>query len=146
MTAHLRRLAELTRGESLSLLAGVAYGRVVFTARALPAIRPVNHVVDDGDVIIRTHLGTALGCAAEDRMVVAYEADAIDPVARVGWSVVVTGVARLITDQHDLARYERLLQPWVDQPIDHTVRISADLVTGFRLVDGANPPPHRPAP
>jgi hypothetical protein len=30
----------------MSLLASVPLGRIVFTARALPAIRPVSHLVD----------------------------------------------------------------------------------------------------
>jgi hypothetical protein len=44
---------ELDRGEAMRLLASV-YGRVVFTQNALPAIRPMNHLVDEGRVIIRT--------------------------------------------------------------------------------------------
>ena len=41
-----RVFKELTANESMRLLASVAVGCVVFTDRALPAIRPVNHLVD----------------------------------------------------------------------------------------------------
>ena len=41
---------ELERAEAMRLLASIGYGRVVFTLNALPAIRPVNHLVDDGRV------------------------------------------------------------------------------------------------
>ncbi|MFF4604795.1 pyridoxamine 5'-phosphate oxidase family protein [Streptomyces sp. NPDC001339] len=122
--------------EALRLLAGVPMGRVVFTRHALPAIRPVNHIVDDGDIVIRTHADAALAAhtrQADPGAVVAYEADAIDPVTHLGWSVVVTGYASLITEPHALARYERLLRPWVDHAMDRAVRIRPGLITGFRL-------------
>ena len=51
-----RRLIELSRAESLRRLAGVSLGRIVFTERSLPAIRPIIHVVDGGAVIVRTRL------------------------------------------------------------------------------------------
>jgi hypothetical protein len=43
-----RRLTELPRQESLRLLGGVPFGRIVYTVRALPAIVPVRHLVDSG--------------------------------------------------------------------------------------------------
>lgn len=134
---------ELTRAESLQRLGSVPFGRVVFTDQALPAIRPVNHVVDDGRVVIRSHAGAAITAAAERGVVVAYEADAIDPERRMGWSVVVTGMARLVRDPVALCRYQRLLQPWVDQPADQVIAISTDLVTGFALTHA---PAERPEP
>ncbi|MFC5905881.1 pyridoxamine 5'-phosphate oxidase family protein [Streptacidiphilus monticola] len=127
------RVGELSREEAWRLLGSVSYGRVVFSHRALPAIRPVNHLVDDGCVVIRTHRGAALLGPAQDRAVVAYEADALDPVARSGWSVVVTGVATLVTDPEELRRYQEALQPWMGGEMEHVVRIRADLVTGYRL-------------
>jgi len=51
----------------------------------------------------------------EPDVVVAYEADEIDPIRHSGWSVVVTGRARTVTDPDRVARYEQLLQPWVDE-------------------------------
>jgi nitroimidazol reductase NimA-like FMN-containing flavoprotein (pyridoxamine 5'-phosphate oxidase superfamily) len=118
-------LTALPPEECMSLLASVPFGRVVFTRRALPAIRPVNHLVDGGDVILRTHLGSDT--------VVAYEADALDPGTRTGWSVVITGIARLVTDPDDRSRYHALLHPWVDGPHDSVVRISPGLVTGYTV-------------
>lgn len=134
--AHPRRLVELDRGEALHLLAGAGFGRVVFTFKALPAIRPVNHLVDGDLVIIRTRSSakiiTMVGKAAET--VLAYQADQIDPQTRLGWSVVVTGIGRTITEPESVARYERLLAPWVDRDMDTVIGIRADIVTGFRLV------------
>ena len=131
-----RQLVELDRATALTLLAGVDYGRVVFTSRALPAIRPVNHVVDAGDVIIRTHLGAAITDAVDGNgVVVAYEADEIDSRRRLGWSVVVTGYARPVTDEAALARFETALTPWVDMAMNAIIRIHSEIVTGFRLIE-----------
>ena len=99
----------------------------------------MNHLIDAGDVIIRTHLGAGVMAAAADGMVVAYEADLIDPESRLGWSVVVTGVARIVVEPDEVARYRRLLKPWVDtgHARDQVIRIRPDIVNGFRLGAGA---------
>ncbi|MGW3208879.1 pyridoxamine 5'-phosphate oxidase family protein [Streptomyces sp. NPDC001135] len=132
-----RRSRELDSDEALRLLGSVSFGRIVFTRQALPTVRPVNHVLDNGDIVIRTHEGAALtaraGQADGQGVVVAYEADSIDPDTHLGWSVVVTGYAHLVTDSHELARYEELLSPWVNQAMDYAVRIRPDLITGVRL-------------
>ena len=127
------RMVELPTAEALRLLAGVAWGRVVFSHRALPAVRPVNHILDDGHIVIRAHSGAAVLDPAGSGAVVAYEADQLDETDRTGWSVIVTGTATLVRDPDQLARYERLLDPWMDGAMEHVVRISPDIVTGFRL-------------
>ncbi|MBQ0895220.1 pyridoxamine 5'-phosphate oxidase family protein [Micromonospora purpureochromogenes] len=132
-----RNLRELSAEECLTLLGSVSLGRIVFTDKALPAIRPVNHILDDGSVIIRSHLGGGLASAVDSGrgVVVAYEADMIDPVERLGWSVVVTGFARLLADSREVARYGRALQPWVSMAMDCVIRIEPHIVVGYRLVD-----------
>lgn len=132
----MRRLVELDQDEALALLAGVAFGRIVFTSRALPAIRPVNHLVDHGEIIIRTHLGGVISDAIGGTgVVVAYEADEIDARERLGWSVVATGYARPITDPDDVTRFEASLTPWVDRALDTVIRIRPEIITGFRLIE-----------
>ncbi|GGN79775.1 hypothetical protein GCM10011579_064620 [Streptomyces albiflavescens] len=132
------RRIDLDRAEALRLLGSVSLGRIVFTRQALPTIRPVNHVLDDGDIVIRTHEGAALTSQARHAdhtgVVVAYEADVIDPDTHLGWSVVVTGYARLVTDPGELDRIRAMLEPWAAQPgMDHAVRIHPDLITGVLL-------------
>ncbi|MFI6654855.1 pyridoxamine 5'-phosphate oxidase family protein [Streptomyces sp. NPDC050523] len=132
-----RRSIELDTREAIRLLGSVSVGRVVFTRHALPTVRPVNHVLDDGDIVIRTHDGAALTSrtreAGSSGVVVAYEADTIDPATHLGWSVVATGYAHLVTDPRELARIHLLLHPWVEQTMDYAVRIRPDLVSGIRL-------------
>lgn len=127
------RLAELTRPESLRLLDQVPIGRIVYTVRALPAIVPVSHLVDNGMVVVRSHVGGE--CAGS---VVAYQADEIDVAARLGWSVTVTGVARRVLDPEEVAGYEARLTPLVDAEGVETIRIYPEIVTGYRLVNGSN--------
>jgi hypothetical protein len=125
----LRRLAELTRPESLRLLGGAPFGRIVYTIRALPAIVPVRHLVDNGMVVVRTHVGA--DCAGA---VVAFQADDIDPVAESGWSVTVTGVARRVLDADEMLRYESMLEPFVDMPNVEVIKIYPEIVSGYELV------------
>ena len=127
---------KLDRVEAMRLLASVAYGRVVFTLNALPAIRPVNHLVDDGQIIIRTRLTTAISAAVRSAggtgLIVAYEADSFDHESRSGWSVVVTGRAHAVTDRGQVSRYEQLLHPWVNQA-NNVLAIEPGIVTGLRI-------------
>lgn len=133
-TEDMARITQpLPRYEALRLLKGAKIGRLVFSHQALPAVRPVNHVLLDDRVIIRTHTGAALLGPARDGAVVAYEADEFDTERRVGWSVVVTGEARLVRDPDLQQRYQDALEPWIGGDMTHTVSISLDLVTGCRI-------------
>jgi hypothetical protein len=116
-----RRMRTVEREEALRLLGSVPYGRIVFTERALPAVRTVTHIVDGGDVVVRTHAGVV-------GQVVAYEADSVGEGPRLEWSVVVVGMAEEARAE-EVDRYERLLPPMVDGPASRVVRIRPELVT-----------------
>lgn len=143
-----RQMIEIGRAESLALLGHVSLGRIVFTQNALPTIRPVNHLLDRGQIVIRTHAGAALTLQTEragnSGVVVAYEVDDIDPDTHLGWSVIATGYARLVTNQRELAFYQNALEAWVDRSLDCVVRVNPLMVTGFRLASMY--PPHRETP
>ena len=138
-----RQAIELTEGECWQLLASVSIGRVVFTHRAMPAIRPVNHFVDGRKIIIRTHNGAAIASRAMEEAgrqgarhgsVVCYEADDLDPVRHTGWSVIATGLARLVTDPADVARYTAATEPWIAGEMNQVVAIEPGFLSGLRLV------------
>ncbi len=136
-----RQMKELTRQEAMRRLGSVQLGRIVFTHHAMPAIRPVNHLVDDGQVIIRSHEGSAIVTVASagPGTVVAYEADEIDSATRTGWSVVVTGLARLVDDAQQAARYRETPRPWVAGQMSYVIRIDPQVVTGFELIPDEPP-------
>ncbi|HEX9031839.1 MAG TPA: pyridoxamine 5'-phosphate oxidase family protein [Streptosporangiaceae bacterium] len=132
-----RWLQQLSRSKALDLLSSVKIGRLVFTHQALPAIRPVNHLVEAESIIVRATAGAAItAAAARSGAVVAYEADSIDAETQLGWSVIVVGTARLLTDEIASARYRSRLQPWLSGAVDDVITISADVVTGYRMVAG----------
>ena len=142
----LRRLETLTRDEALRLVASVSVGRLVFTHLALPAVRPVPHLVDGPRIVIRAELGSAITAAVgvEGGTVVAYEADAIEPAQYLGWSVVVVGRASPLTDEAECARFRERLLPWVTGAKDDIIAIRTDMVDGFRIVSGPARSPAAP--
>ena len=128
---------ELERQECMLLLAKAPVGRIVHTRQALPAVLPVNFALDtDGAVLVRTSAASEL-VRAIDGAVVAFEADEVDAAAHSGWSVVVTGPARVITDPAEHARLSRTgPSSWVPFPREVFVRIEPELVTGRELTAG----------
>ncbi|MFD7835017.1 pyridoxamine 5'-phosphate oxidase family protein [Streptomyces sp. NPDC059761] len=133
-------MEELRADEALQLLGTAELGRIVFTLHALPAVRPVNHVLDAGDIIVRVQDGSTLAALLATQqgagVVVAYEADDIDPGEHLGWSVVATGYATAVTDPEEIERYVHLLEPWAAGSASGAIRIRPDLITGFRLREG----------
>jgi Pyridoxamine 5'-phosphate oxidase len=71
------------------------------------------HVVDGGDVIIRSQgRSPVISPVSAGEVVLAYEAGAVDPRTLRGWSVTVTGSAALVGDVEEMARYDRVLPRW----------------------------------
>ncbi|MEU6786824.1 pyridoxamine 5'-phosphate oxidase family protein [Nonomuraea angiospora] len=135
-----RNLKELSAADSLRRLAGVPLGRVVFTRHALPAVRPVNHVVTDGQIVIRSSAGTILSAeVAAFEAVVAFEADELDVEERLGWNVVVTGFAQLVQDPGEAARLKSMIKPWMTGQLDQVIRIRPQIITGYELVPATVP-------
>jgi nitroimidazol reductase NimA-like FMN-containing flavoprotein (pyridoxamine 5'-phosphate oxidase superfamily) len=124
----------LSREECLRLLATVPVGRVAVSVGALPAILPVNFAVLGDDIVFRTAPGSKLDAAVRNA-VVAFEADAYDPVYHTGWSVLVTGVAEEVTDPATVRAVGQLpLEPWaLDGLADHVVRIRTEVISGRRI-------------
>jgi nitroimidazol reductase NimA-like FMN-containing flavoprotein (pyridoxamine 5'-phosphate oxidase superfamily) len=128
---------ELGRQECLDRLGGAPIGRVVHTRDALPAVLPVIFCLDaESAVVLRTSADSELARSI-DGAVVAFEADAVDAAGHAGWSVVVTGLALVVSDpaEHDLLTRTGP-RSWVTSPHDVFIRIDAELVTGRELVGG----------
>ena len=129
---------DLTREECLALLPSVPVGRLVFTEHALPAVVPVNFVLHQGRVIIRTGATSSLGAAVRNA-VVALQADDINRDSRCGWSVTVTGRAYQVTDPAQLEQIDELpLVSWAGRQ-EHVIAVPVDLVTGRRVGTGPGP-------
>jgi uncharacterized protein len=123
----------LDRAESLRLLAGVPVGRLIFTINALPVVRPVNFALADGLILLRTAADTTVARKVDD-MIVAFEADELDPATCSGWSVTVTGRAAVVAHPATIARYQKVpLEPWAPGVRDQFVTITTELVEGLRV-------------
>jgi len=140
-----RAIEELAPAECLRLLASVPVGRVGVTIDALPAVLPVNFVVNGGAVVFRTVPGTKLDTATAGA-VVAFEADDYGTETSSGWSVLVRGVARELTGPDELATAHALpLESWAwDGGADRFVRIEPTVLTGRRVVGRDATPRNHP--
>lgn len=126
-------LEVLSSDECLVLAGTVSIGRIVFTDRALPAVQPVNFVLDNGCVIIRTTEGTKLA-AATRHAIVAFEVDDFDSNAQAGWSVTLVGRAEPVRDPAESDRLAGLpLRSWASGARVRFIRIIPELVNGRRL-------------
>lgn len=126
-------LVVLEPDECMRLMATAPVGRIVFTEQALPAVQPVNFLVHEGAIVIRTNEGSKLAAAAEGA-IVAFEADEIDPATHTGWNVTVVGPASVVSDPDAVAELSALpLQPWAPGVRDRFIRIEAKRVSGRRL-------------
>ncbi|WP_433136122.1 pyridoxamine 5'-phosphate oxidase family protein [Actinomadura nitritigenes] len=119
--------------ECRDLLRHAEVGRIVFTHNALPAIQPVNYVLDGDDVVFRTSRTSRLATAASGA-IVAFEIDAFDVGARTGWSVVAIGPARRVSAPGEIAALERLdLRAWAPGQRDQFVRLRPEMLSGRRI-------------
>jgi nitroimidazol reductase NimA-like FMN-containing flavoprotein (pyridoxamine 5'-phosphate oxidase superfamily) len=122
-----------SREECLALVASVPIGRVVYTDQALPAIAPMNFVLDGDEVVVHIGAGSTLAAAIRDA-VVAFQVDDFDSDTTTGWSVTITGRARLVDGGEEATRLSRLpLRPWVPTKNGEFIRIPARHVGGHRL-------------
>jgi nitroimidazol reductase NimA-like FMN-containing flavoprotein (pyridoxamine 5'-phosphate oxidase superfamily) len=125
---------ELDRQDCLELLREECVGRVALTARALPIVLPVNFAVLDGDIVWRSAQGTKLNDASTG-FVVAFEVDHYEPDHKRGWSVMIQGLAHVITDSDQLDRAKQLpLEPWALEGVaDRFVCLVPNIATGRRI-------------
>lgn len=122
----------LSEDVCLDLLSREEVGRIAVSVSALPAIFPVNYRLVDGDVLFLTGDGLKATAAIEGA-VVGFEVDHIDPEHRTGWSVLIVGQARLVSDRERKAMGELHLSPWAGGNKTHLVRIHPEFVSGRRI-------------
>lgn len=131
MTNDPHAMSILSATECWDLMAGSALGRLVTSVDGNPAIFPVNFAVQDRTILFRTALGTKLVSAAINNNVL-FEVDGYGPSE--GWSVIVSGVARSIRSDEDIAGAEQAeLKPWTGWEKQHFVRIRPRGITGRRF-------------
>jgi nitroimidazol reductase NimA-like FMN-containing flavoprotein (pyridoxamine 5'-phosphate oxidase superfamily) len=129
-------LEELEREECFVLLERPTLGRLAVVGDdRRPYVFPVNFVVHNETIVFRTDVGTKLHLALGQW--VAFECDGVDSVYHTGWSVLVSGIAEVVTTRAEIAELERLpLGVWCAGPKPTWVRLRPMGVSGRRI------PPH----
>ncbi|RKN11978.1 helix-turn-helix domain-containing protein [Streptomyces radicis] len=136
------RVTELGPAECHRLVAAHHIGRVAAATPQGPAIVPVVYAVVGGAIVFRATPGTGAS-AAGDADETAFEVDHLDEDATAGWSVLLVGRARRITDPGEGERLaervaERLRErgaaggPWAPERDAVWVRLRPARVTGWR--------------
>ncbi len=121
------------REQCLELLHQGGVGRLALRGVEAPELRPVNFVLRDEQLIIRTGDGSILE-AARAREAAGFEIDDIDRLEHTGWSVVATGkLSELEPNSENLALP---LRPWASGDRDFFVAVSLNRVTGLRIPPG----------
>ncbi|WP_349362123.1 pyridoxamine 5'-phosphate oxidase family protein [Streptomyces sp. H27-C3] len=131
--AYHPELLELSRDECRALLGTHGVGRVAVTTSEGPAVVPVNYLVTDDDVAFRTAPGAAPAAAAGNE--VAFEVDHIDDALSQGWSVLVVGEARAVTDPVAAQVLDEMARstPWAGGDRALWITITPVRVTGRRI-------------
>ncbi len=128
----------LTPDECRRLLASHAVGRLGVVRGGYPLIFPVNYIMHDERVVVRTDAGAKLQSARYHR--VSFEIDEFDSTSLGGWSVLVQGFATELTEDEPLHRDYRALtlQPWAPGERNRILVVTPVSLTGRRIVGPAN--------
>ncbi|MDP6979996.1 MAG: pyridoxamine 5'-phosphate oxidase family protein [Myxococcota bacterium] len=123
----------LTRDECLELLRGTATGCLALATDGAPRLRPVNFIVDDWSIIVRTGEGQILDAAREGRHASFQVLDS-NGFEHTGASVNVAGkLEELETNELLLALP---LRPWASGQRDRFVKLSVAQISGRRIPPG----------
>jgi transcriptional regulator with XRE-family HTH domain len=126
-------LETLTPAECRAYLAYGGVGRFLFLAPRGPVAIPVNYRVLAGDIIFRTGSAAVIAACTPGQLV-SFDVDHLDDVLSEGWSVLVSGTARLVTASRDRAETAALgIAPWAGGDYDTCVRLTAAEITGRRI-------------
>lgn len=127
-------IEEITREECLELLQTKAkVGRVAFIEDGRPMVLPVNYRADADSVVFCTADGSKLSYL-KDGAPAAFEIDAARSANRSGWSVVVQGTAREVTDEGELYELRHgPLKSWATDASEHWIRISIEQISGRKI-------------
>ncbi len=127
-------LDSMTIEECRQHLADGGVGRFLFLEPGRgPVAIPVNFRMDGADVLFRTSGSGGIAAGVREGRV-SFDVDHIDEALGEGWSVLITGTARIITDPADLARAQALnIEPWAGGDRASYVRLTASQITGRRI-------------
>ena len=128
-------MAALPSVECYRLLAGATVGRLGLIVDGYPLVIPVNYALDRDVVCVRTHADSLV--AGADHANVSFEVDELHPADRTGWSVLIRGLAELVTPAHDADLADRTRSsgatPWAPGDKNSWLRIIPHGISGRRI-------------
>ncbi|MEU2738321.1 pyridoxamine 5'-phosphate oxidase family protein [Streptomyces sp. NPDC007095] len=126
-------LVELSAEECRTRLSMHGVGRIAMDTPDGPIVVPLNYTVIDDAVMFRTAPDAVPATAVGAH--VAFEVDHIDEALSQGWSVLIRGFARAVTDPDAVRRLTELAYsgPWAGGERDVWVRIEPADITGRRI-------------
>lgn len=128
--------------QCLQLLARRQVGRLAVDDGRGPIVLPVNYVLLDGTVTIRTDPGTKLD-AADRTAPACFELDEVDEDNGTGWSVIVRGRLVEVTDADELDRVlDAAPTPFAAGERVHVVQLLPTAISGRWLALQPSLPPH----
>jgi len=127
-------LEDIPEAECWELLGGHRMGRIAILVDGKPQIFPVNYGLKGQVIVFRTAAGTKLAHAPDSP--VAFEVDGYDASAGAGWSVMVQGFGRDITEAADdfswSARRARVYPAAPGEKL-HMIAVDPSVISGRRF-------------
>ena len=128
------RLDVMSREECEEHLSSGGVGRFVFASESGPTALPVNFRLLDRDIVFSTRTHGVLTAAVTGDRRVGFEVDQIDDAMSEGWSVIISGRARLVDNPGELERIAELgIEPWPGGRREAVLRIQTDTISGRRI-------------
>jgi nitroimidazol reductase NimA-like FMN-containing flavoprotein (pyridoxamine 5'-phosphate oxidase superfamily) len=133
-------ILELTYEKCERLLRAGVFGRMVLNRPTGPEIVPVNYVVVEDAVLVRTSPGSLLDRYA-DGAALAFEVDDANYERWHGWSVVARGRGQRLTPEQLTTEEQRVPGPpsWVTRQEESWIRLRWVTLTGRRIGSGWSP-------
>ena len=126
-------LEALSAAECRDHLDAGGVGRFLFMAARGPVAIPVNYRMLGNDIVFRIADASSVAAGTQQPRV-SFDVDHMDDVLGEGWSVLVSGTARLVTAPAEQAEVAALaIAPWAGGERDTYVRIVARETTGRRI-------------
>jgi nitroimidazol reductase NimA-like FMN-containing flavoprotein (pyridoxamine 5'-phosphate oxidase superfamily) len=126
-------LRTLSPAECFGLLEPGGIGRVGFASADGITMLPVNFAIAGKTIIFRTAPDTLLAVYADGQL--SFEVDRLDEALHAGWSVLVHGRGRTVTDEREVERLadRARLEPWAAGARDVYVCIAPTRISGRRV-------------
>ena len=115
------------------MLQQAGVGRICVPGETAPEIRPVNFVLHERAIVVRTAEGMLLD-AARRGVDAAFEIDGIDRLEHTGWSVIATGTLRELPSDERIRALP--LRAWASGDKDCFVALSIKDLSGRRVLSG----------